>query len=130
MNTLSVVLLCWLAAGLGFLFGWIAGHGVKNAKDEGKPVSTTLKTQVRGTTTAEAVTSQLRVSHPGPRTQDLRALPVSQRGEHLCVCGHDQLDHSSEPPEPCFSCDCPAYRELTGGRHRPPPQGGGARRSR
>ena len=41
---------------------------------------------------------------------------LSERGEPMCHCPHDLLDHSKERPQPCFACTCPAFRPVP----RPP----------
>jgi hypothetical protein len=37
---------------------------------------------------------------------------LSERGEPVCYCTHDLLDHSAKDEQPCFRCPCPQMRAL------------------
>jgi hypothetical protein len=126
------ILICWGVAALAMLGGYFLGHGLgaRKAGTEARPVPASRHRSPEGRGTGRTGSGP---PPPVPTTRAIRAQPQlqprtealavqaqqSDRGQPLCRCDHDLLDHAMEPPEPCFTCDCGGFRPRTGsgGRH-------------
>jgi len=122
MDLVLILLVGWAGLAVGVLIGhflWPRPRTVERRRRHGTPADRKPE-PVRHLPPPPAAPVRVRREDTEvPPTAQIPAqgrATLSDRGEPMCHCPHDLLDHSQQDPQPCFQCACPAFRAVP----RPP----------